>query len=87
METQLRHSLKDGSTVLRGRLKLSTPSDTVSRTYVGVNTTKSRIDIEGYLRQFWCFLGRKHGPVDNRLRLGLGAHYMFGSGLRVRLGT
>lgn len=84
METQLRHSLKNGSTCLRGRLKLSTPSDTVSRTYVNVNTTTSRIDIEGYLRQFWCCLGRKHGPVDNRLRLGLGAHYTLGSGLKVR---
>jgi hypothetical protein len=83
METQLRHSLRDGAPCLRGRLKISTSAEQVSRTYVNLNTKASKVDIDGYLRQFWSCLGRKNGPVDDRLRLGFGGHYIFGSGLKV----
>jgi hypothetical protein len=86
METQLLHMLGTGDTHLRGRLKFSTVDDIVFRTYVRLNTTKSTVMSDGYVRKFICFGGSKSRHVDSRYRVGLGSQFIVGQNRKARNG-
>lgn len=83
METQLRHNLADGATHLRGRFKVSSADDVVSRAYLNVNTTRSTVNLDGYVRKFVSLLGTKHRLADDRLRAGAGVRCVYGSNITV----
>lgn len=83
METQIRHSLTDGATHLRGRFKVTSADDVVSRAYLNVNTTRSTVHVDGYVRKFTSIHGSRHRLVDERLRIGAGLRCLFGSNQQV----
>lgn len=83
MDTQLRHSLTDGATHLRGRFKVTSADDVVSRAYLNLNTTRSSVHVDGYVRKFMSVHGSKQRLVDGRLRVGAGARCLFGSNMQV----
>lgn len=83
METQLRHSLTDGATHLRGRFKVTSPEDVVSRAYLNVNTTRSAVSVDGYVRKFTSIHGTRSRLGDERLRVGAGVSCLFGTNQQV----
>lgn len=85
MDTQLRHSLTDGATHLRGRFKVTSADDVVSRAYLNLNTTRSSVHVDGYVRKFMSVHGSKQRLVDGRLRVGAGARCLFGSNMQEQI--
>eukprot|EP00892_Ulva_mutabilis_P001638 jgi/Ulvmu1/11475/UM077_0019.1 len=79
METQLRHSLADGATHLRGRFKVASTDDVVSRAYLNVNTTRSAAHVDAYVRKFVSLAGSRQRLADERVRAGAGVRCLFGS--------